>query len=456
MEEVMDKYVGIFEGTLMYLTNKKCNILMEKEENGENSYRFFTINQTGRNIMECITGNTSTGNLIKKFCNINAIPMEENQDWILEFIYSLKEKGAVYLADEPIAEHCIKVIGEEKLISPMHATVEITETCNLRCRHCYLDASVLKDKCISFKQFEEIVNQLKENKVVNIELTGGELFMNPEAYEIVQLALKQFAMVGILTNGTILTEAMLALLSNFKEKVLLNVSLDSVNPQLHDDFRGQKGAFDKTCETIKRLTGKGLNVRVASSIFRDNMWEIDKLADLAVSLGARVFTYNFVEDFGRGNQVSSAKTDKSTEVKNYTDYINGVIRKYRNIIPVIQSDDFISGSSNCGAGTVSILIGADGNLRPCALFPKIQGLGNINKEKFSDIFQKEIYKLIADIKPPSEANGCPNSCKYLYHCRGCYLKGLEKNKDSVQPCSWINFNRLEPVLEFYKGNLNYV
>ena len=86
------------------------------------------------------------------------------------------------------------------MISPMMATVEVTEKCNLRCKHCYLDASCEKTSIISFDQFKELVDIFKKNHVLNLELTGGELFVNPEAYEILELALKQFAMVAILTN----------------------------------------------------------------------------------------------------------------------------------------------------------------------------------------------------------------------------------------------------------------
>ena len=78
----------------------------------------------------------------------------------------------------------------------------------------------------------------------------------------------------------------------------MNVSIDSTNSEIHDQFRGVPGAFYKTCENVKRMTQNGIKVRIASSIFKENMWEIDKLAELAINLGAQLFSFNFVEEFG--------------------------------------------------------------------------------------------------------------------------------------------------------------
>ena len=121
--------------------------------------------------------------------------------------------------------------------------MKVTEKCNLRCKHCYLDASCEKANMMTYHQFENLVKILKKNHVLNLELTGGEIFVNPQAYEILELALKQFAMVAILTNGTILSDKVLALLAKYKDKIIINVSIDSTNPQVHDKFRGMKGAL---------------------------------------------------------------------------------------------------------------------------------------------------------------------------------------------------------------------
>lgn len=445
------KYIGMEKGILMYLTKGKYNLLSEEVKEDSRYYRFFTVNKTGRDVVMSITGQDTVEELESKYCKETGISLENNQKWLDEFIGMLLEKEAVVLHDNPVKQEELKVVGNGDAISPMMATIEVTEKCNLRCKHCYLDASCEKTSVITYEQFKNLVEVFKKNHVLNLELTGGEIFVNPDAYKILELALKQFATVGILTNGTILSDEVLNLLSKNKEKIMINVSIDSTNPEVHDTFRGMKGAFSKTCSNIKRLTDAGIAVRVASSIFNENMWEIDKLADLAISLGAKMFAFNFIEDFGRGTQMDKLdKVEEKLDAKAYIAYVNSVIEKYKDIIPIVKSEDHMLGTDNCGSGVNAVVVGADGAIRPCALFPKINLFGNIFKEDFETIFQKDIYKRISKIVPPGEENGCSKKCQYYVNCRGCYLKGLEHNRNVEEPCEWIKRNHLEDMLEIYE------
>lgn len=444
-------YIGLAKGVSMYLTKEKYNLLSEVIKEDSRYYRFFTINKTGRDIVMAITGKSTVNELESKFCKEMGISFCENVGWMDEFILMLLEKGTIILNETPMEQKELKVSGDGKSISPMMATIEVTEKCNLRCKHCYLDASCEKTSAITFAQFKHLVDVFKRNHVLNLELTGGEIFVNPDAYKILELAFRQFSMVAILTNGTILSEKVLALLKKHKDKTIINVSIDSADPKIHDKFRGMRGAFDKSCRNIKRMADAGITVRVASSIFNENMWEIDKLADLAVSLGAKMFVFNFVEGFGRGIQMDkSEKAEEEVDALAYIQYVNGIIEKYKDIIPIAKGEDHILGSQNCGSAVNSIMVGADGNIRPCALFPKMNIFGNIFEEDFEQIFKMDIYRRISQILPPDEKNGCDKKCKYYANCRGCYLKGLEHNRNEKEPCEWVKKNNLEDMLELYE------
>ena len=323
-----ENYITIGDNVLMYTTTLNCNVLI-KERNGENNnYKFFCVNSTGRMILEEITGQTTVEDFIWSFVRKNKIDHDKNKDWILDFLFDLEEKGAIKFTAYPCPCKKIKNIGSDNLISPMHVTIEVTDKCNLKCKHCYLEASPEKFEMLRLEDFKKILSKLEKNMVVNVEFTGGELFVNPDAYEILKLAYPKFTIVGILTNGTILREDVLNLLIQNKEKTVVNVSLDSVNSEIHDRFRGIPGAFEKTCTNIRRMTEKGISVRIASSIFKENMWEIDQLAQLALDLDAKMFTFNFVEEFGRGNNIYK-EAYQDLKVKEYFEYLNNVIKKYK-------------------------------------------------------------------------------------------------------------------------------
>lgn len=447
------KYITICDNVLLYKTTLNNNVLV-KEQIGDNiNYKYFNVNNTGKLILETIRGTMTIEEFIQHFSDKMQIDYSKNKDWIRDFLYELEEKGAVKFTNTPCPCEKVKNIGADDLISPMHATIEVTDKCNLKCKHCYLEASPDNGNVLSLESFKKIVNELEKNMVINVEFTGGELFVNPDIYEILKLAYQKFTIIGILTNGTILREDILQLLAVNKDRTVVNVSIDSVNSEVHDKFRGMTGAFHKTCKNIQRMTENGITVRVASSIFKENMWEIDKLAQLALDLGAKMFSFNFVEEFGRGNDIYKAAY-QDLKVKEYLEYLqNDVLEKFKGIIP-IQQGEGILGTRNCGAGVNSIVIDPAGKIRGCVLAPAWCDMGNLLEENFQTIMTKDIYKRLAGILPPCQDNGCSSDCRYLSYCKGCYIKGFQTCKNTGNICSWIKRNDLEALYAiFSKGKI---
>lgn len=451
MESIQNKYIGLNERLTMILTKNNCSLSVEEMDDEKSNYSFFGINETGKSIVENIIGTETLLQFQTRFCKQFDIDYEENIGWIQEFLLTLNERNVIEFKNIPKKCSIWKVIGNGENISPMHVTVELTDKCNLACKHCYLDASVKNKNFITIEQFRSLVNKFKERGVMNIELTGGELFLNPDSYEIIKLSLEKFASVGILTNGTILDDDIIELLKEYKNQVIVSISIDSVDGDKHDSFRGVKRSFEKSCNSIKRLSEAGVAVRMSSSIFYDNMWEIDKLAELALKLGARAFSYNFIENFGRGKDFDNVKKGSYGKAEDYVRYIQNTLNKYKDIIPLVDSENYVDGFKNCGAGNVSVVIGSNGNIRPCALTPKEVSLGNVFAEDYDEIFKKDIFKRIASIKPPNLNNGCSKLCRDYSVCKGCCLKALNINLDRSEPCSWITHNNLHDMLNWYVG-----
>lgn len=443
--------MSVTNGTFIYLTKNDINLFINKNTQKVDENYLYLINKTGQDILEIIDGAMTLEQLSKEFCSMKNINFDDNEYWINEYIMNLISYGALELNETQIPHKKIRVAGKDSTISPLTVTVEVTQQCNLRCKHCYLESCPENNKTMSIENFRQLVSILKQNDVVNIELTGGEFFVNPNAYEILKLSIQNFTKVALLTNGTILDDKVLDLLTRNKDKVVLSISVDSVKASIHDDFRGLKGAHKRTCENIKRLTDNGIIVRMSSSISSINMWEIDKLADLSRRLGTSVFGFNDVESFGRGATIEESNFDvKDSNIK-YSKYINDVLVTNKDILHLIDQDDYLIGTKNCGAGVNRVVIGPDGELRPCVLYPHHRGFGNIFDIEYTDLFQKKIFSDISDIEAPGIDSGCESTCKYLYHCKGCYIKALEHNVSFDKPCSWVTSNRLEWLLKFYIG-----
>lgn len=136
------------------------------------------------------------------------------------------------------------------------------------------------------------MQELKESGVTMLNLTGGEFFVHPDSVSILRYALTHFPKVGLLTNGTCIPDEAYGLMAEHKQHMIVSVSIDSSRPEIHDSLRGKKGSFQIATSTISKLTSLGIQTRMASVISDINMWEIDKLANLARSLGAFAFSFD--------------------------------------------------------------------------------------------------------------------------------------------------------------------
>ena len=78
--------------------------------------------------------------------------------------------------------------------------------CNLQCRHCFISCGPQNHthEMMSLKEVRERLLESKNLGVRDYHITGGEVFMNPEIFEILATIL-EFGPLDVLTNGTLIT-----------------------------------------------------------------------------------------------------------------------------------------------------------------------------------------------------------------------------------------------------------
>ena len=85
---------------------------------------------------------------------------------------------------------------------PRTAIIEITNTCNLRCKHCYLDKT--ESNFLDVKTCFSIIDQLSKMGCFKLVITGGEVFLyKKELFDIIQKAKQLDFDVTIITNFTL-------------------------------------------------------------------------------------------------------------------------------------------------------------------------------------------------------------------------------------------------------------
>lgn len=446
---IREMYVSVPDGVVLYASRDQCNVLSKKDKDGTSRPHYYTLNETGLRILAQVDGSKRTSCLIEEFRSSSENSRTVSDEDIFDFICSMVDFGILRLSASSPGIHSAAV-SNDTTIQPLHASIEVTDRCNCRCKHCYMNGSPQNSKVMSFDQFKTLTERLVDLGVLCVELTGGELLIHPDAQKIIAHAYDNFEAVGILTNGIALTPHIADLIISNKHRTVVGISIDSHLSSIHDEFRGYKGAWEAACKSVQTLSEAGVVVRVASCLTEETMWDIENIAKLSLKLGAKVFSYSFAESAGRGVELLSNSNPIDAEsASKYAGHIANLSAKYEKLIPIVKSDQEADGlKTNCGFGSSSMTISPDGTIRGCNLAPSTLPLGNIFSDD-KDYVDNAMSKRLSATPAPTIANGCAPDCSYLNHCTQCIYRALEINATTGVVCPWIQANKLEDILASY-------
>lgn len=221
-----------------------------------------------------------------------------------------------WIYDRNTAANCF---FRSALIPPnLKVMIQITERCNMQCKHCFLAATGYGSN-LSFRDFhEQILDKLICAHVRKATLTGGEPLLNPALIDIVTDLNAADIQTGICTNALLvdktLLEQLLPLQAHF------NVSLDGIGNSSHGRFRAlrDQAAFDRIVKNIS-LIGRYqmLNGILVTPNKLAEPEEYKRICDLAVASGAQYMLLNPLSPFGRGRYASdlTIPAEKMNELK---------------------------------------------------------------------------------------------------------------------------------------------
>ncbi len=141
--------------------------------------------------------------------------------------------------------------------------------CNLRCDYCCVRSSPNAPRReLGLGRVQRIALEAEELGVTEIFVTGGEPFLLENIGEIL-VACAAAAPTTVLTNGMLFTgrraESLRALP---RDRIVMQISLDSATPELHDLHRGT-GTWARALEGIQRARAQGFRVRLAATVSTD-------------------------------------------------------------------------------------------------------------------------------------------------------------------------------------------
>jgi len=150
------------------------------------------------------------------------------------------------------------------------ATLELTSGCNLGCRYCYVDPP---DKELSTNEVISVIDRLENAGVLSLLVTGGEIFSRNDIGEILAyIAGKSFIITHLLSNGTLIKEDHIALLSKYQRLIgYIRISFFSHDPIIHDGYTGVSGSFAAAFGNAQRLKELGVEVLLIVNVTTENV-----------------------------------------------------------------------------------------------------------------------------------------------------------------------------------------
>jgi radical SAM protein with 4Fe4S-binding SPASM domain len=314
-----------------------------------------------------------------------------------------------------------KILLQNLDVSPVNVQLELTEACNLRCRFCYNS-----QQPVLCSKYNDIIDRLANEKVMEIVLTGGEPMLHPDFVKIVEICSNKFTKVQIQTNGTHITREMAKTLEAFHVQSV-NVSLHGFE-ETNDYLTRVKGSYKKALDGIKAILST--NVMVVSNfvLTSKNISELPAHIDCLCNIGVKNFTLTRFSPTGVGSSSTFLKTSKD-ELLLALEYVNNKQRKEKgvsfllaNSIPRCALPPHLYNHCNyCHFGASRFYIDVKGNVLVCGM-SRVK-LGNLLEDSIRSIKEKsQIYKNhITGESFPQKCKVCADFCLCRGGCRAAAM-----------------------------------
>ncbi len=281
-----------------------------------------------------------------------------------------------------------------------HAIVHVTNHCNFRCNHCFVDFAPKQD--MGLADFQRLATQI--GRLFWLDLGGGEPFVRDDLAEIA--ASFDAAIVQIPTNGWYgdrIVEQVQRLQRLTTAELAVSISLDGL-PPTHDRVRQKPGSWDRAWETFARLRRLGgVAVKINTVLHRENYGEMldlmrevrDRGPDMHSIILLRGDPLNPAYGLPDFEDLRAFLPEMFAILQTY-DYGRSplaarVLRQYHKYLwqSSLATLERQTQVLPCQAGQSQAVFWADGRVSCCELRPAV---GDLKHQTWADIRQSEAYR----------------------------------------------------------------
>ena len=307
---------------------------------------------------------------------------------------------------------------------PLSVHIELTYKCNLRCRHCYIDQTVVNEE-LKLEDWKFACDYFINNGIFLFVISGGEPLISSCFLELYRYLWMKGARIILFSN--------LLLLNNYhvNEFIIhppmrIESSIYGCSEKTHELITQKEGSYSLLIQNVKLLKSIGIQITLKTPVMTNNYLEIDRIEEYVKNELKCDYRYGYDIEFNGKNKelilneqqlISFIESKKGlhAHIQRIIDYSKSISNEDNNQHALFQ----------CKAGRISIACDPFGNIKTCI---SDISLGNVLKT--TNNLNKRIASRIADTI--DKKSDCFN-CKLKILCefcpaKSCYDKALSCKK----------------------------
>ena len=268
------------------------------------------------------------------------------------------------------------------------AWIEVTNSCNLKCIHCYNEKANIKKTFLRFEEFKYIVDELTSIGINKIQIIGGEPFLLEKntLFEMMGYLSGKVDSFEIFTNGTLITKDDLLYIKTHYPNVHIATSLHSNIQKEHERVTQVLGSYELAVTNIKNAKEIELPIRYVGTLIG------------CINVGKEL-------EFGPPSRRDYIRLSGNAKLQLYND----------ELLKAVQNKNL-----EMAKFFVDFCVGCDMEVYPCPMERRISH-GNLKGKHLSELLENIILDFSKD-----EVEGCKD-CEYRYLCIDCRPDSITGN-----------------------------
>ena len=277
----------------------------------------------------------------------------------------------------------------KKFNYPITLQFELTGQCNLKCKHCYnRSGDNDRETLMTPEKWIELSQQIvSDGGIFQCIISGGEpLLLGDKLFDIMDILHDDGTSFVVISNAFLLTKEKVRRFAKYRY-FWFQISIDGSTAEIHDNFRGVEGSFEKAINGALEISDAGIPLVIAHTVTPQNINLVEDMINLSYRLGANSIILGEVMFSGRAYENSEIVLNEEQKNLLYSQ-IEEFSKKYAGKITIQRSAELkISMERYMAEVNGGGIIRPNGDFRLDCMAPFT--IGNVLEKSVKEIWQEK-------------------------------------------------------------------